>query len=213
MLTRQAVLLASGGLDSTTLAYWLLHSGVSIVPVFVDYGQHSAATEYESLMAVLPTELHKDVQKVVTLGLYNGCDSRMLNEPDLWRDKVKDDDLYVPYRNQLLLTIGAAVAESRGLKQVYSAFIDSNVALGADCTTEFLTQTSNLTSRYGGVELMFPFMGLSKREVAKIGAELGAPIANTYSCLARSRVACGVCPNCVDRNRALADLPAQSSPA
>ena len=48
------LLLSSGGLDSTTLAYWLQERGIEVMPIFLDYGQHCVAKEWETVRQVLP---------------------------------------------------------------------------------------------------------------------------------------------------------------
>ncbi len=199
------VLLVSGGLDSITLAYWLAVRAITIVPVFFDYGQHCATTELQSVRALLPRKYRKSVLAIRLGEIYDHCRSRMLDEADLWRDKVADDDLYVPYRNQLLLTAGAAIATSLGHNVVYSGFIHSDLATG-DASTSFLKQLARLTHSFGGVQLKYPFSKMSKSMVARIGVKLRAPIAETYSCLMRSKTPCGACPNCRDRARALASV-------
>ena len=205
------ILMASGGLDSTTLAYWLLHRGVNIIPVFVNYGQHCADTELASLRQVLPLQALKDLRIIEVNGCYVGSASRMLRAADLWEEEVSDDDLYVPMRNQILLTVGAAIAEANSVKQVFSAFIESNVAKGRDCSTSFLNGIRDFIKSYTDVTLEFPFMEMTKRQVAGIGADLGVPLSQTYSCLASPLVPCGVCPNCVDRNDALETLKNRAS--
>lgn len=198
-----AVLLASGGLDSTALAYWLIRRNIDFIPVFVDYGQHSRKTEFATLRRVLPVGFRNRILRVNVGTVYERCASRMLQEADLWCDAVTDDDLYVPYRNQLLLSVGAAVARGHQCNAVYSAFIESNLARAEDCSTAFLTELAQLTRRFGGVQLRFPFKDMSKSQVARVGIRVGAPIGETYSCLVRARTPCGVCPNCVDRAAAL----------
>lgn len=201
-----AVLLASGGLDSTTLAYWMISQSIDFLPLFFDYGQHTASKELQCLRAVLPRAIAERIESVELKSVYQGSPSRMIQEPDLWREKVKDEDLFLPYRNSLLLIYGAAYAETRGISSLYSGFIDSNRAIGSDSTTEFLKEMAKHFSAYGAVSLHTPFSGMTKAAVAKIGISLKAPIAETYSCLASAEVACGACPNCVDRRLAFEAL-------
>jgi 7-cyano-7-deazaguanine synthase len=204
-MNKKAVLLVSGGLDSTTLAYWLVAKRISLVPVFADYGQHSATTELASARRLIPEEYRSSIIAVNLRDVYKGCRSRMLCEPDLWKEAVTDDDLYVPFRNQLLLTAGAAIAVSSGCDVVYSGFIQSNFAAG-DCSTKFLKTLDRLTFSFGRIRLLYPFKDMSKSDVARLGLKIGAPIAETYSCLMRSETACGACPNCIDRAIAFASL-------
>ncbi len=54
-MNKKVVLLASGGLDSTTMAYWLLKNKIDFIPLFIKYGQHCVETEFNTLETVLPT--------------------------------------------------------------------------------------------------------------------------------------------------------------
>lgn len=198
-----AILMASGGLDSTVMAYWLKKKGIRVQILFIDYGQHFKKVEYETLLKVLPQE-YKDSVRVVRIGdIYANSESRMIREPNLWEDDVTADDLYLPYRNLLFLSIASSVAQSENIPEVYSAFINSNHAKEIDCSKEFFDKLGTLLGEYGTVNIQMPFRDMSKKEVAELGIELGVPIAITYSCQANSEVHCGVCPNCVDRINAL----------
>lgn len=204
--TSVAVLLASGGLDSTTLAYSLLSKKIDFIPLFVNYGQHSREVELSSLRAVLPGELKERIAVVDVSSVYNGSQSRLLIEPNLWKERVVDEDLFLPHRNLLLLSIGAAFAETRGIHDVYAAFIETHRAPGRDCCVPFFDEVDRIMRQSGDVSIKLPFQGMSKIEVARLGVSLGAPIGQTFSCLAASEIPCGACPNCVDRLRALDSL-------
>jgi 7-cyano-7-deazaguanine synthase len=201
-----AVLLASGGLDSTTLAYWLKAKGVDFLPLFIDYGQHCAKTELRLLRTVLPCPPFWSIEVVNIRDVYAGCQSRLIQEPDLWTENVTADDLYLPFRNILLLSIGAAFAQARGMTEVYAAFINSNHAKELDCSEEFFNRLSSILVDYGAVRVLMPFRDWPKQKVAELGLSLDAPIAITFSCQAASAVPCGACPNCVDRLEALRSL-------
>ena len=198
-----SVLLASGGLDSTTLAFWLIDKKISFCPVFIDYGQHCAKTELETLINVLPSDYAKKVEVIDVSDIYKNSRSRLIDEADLWEDDINYKDMYLPYRSLLLLTVGSAFSQAKGYSYLYSAFINSNHAQEIDCSTEFFEKLTKMLVDYGGVELKMPFRTKSKYEVAKIGINLKAPIGRTFSCQASSKVPCGACPNCVDRLEAL----------
>lgn len=206
MRNKNGVLLASGGLDSTTMAYWLISEQADFVPVFINYGQHCASTEYETLQKVLP-DSHVDKIEVIDIaGVYKKSQSRFIKPANLWEDDIQADDLYIPYRNVLLLTVGASFAHTIGLTNVYSAFINSNHAKEVDCSNDFFEKMEDLLAGYGSVKINMPFRYYSKYEVAKIGIKLGARIGDTFSCQASPRIPCGACPNCVDRLEALKQL-------
>ena len=200
------VLLASGGLDSTVLAYDLLSEGKSIVPLFLRYGQHCAVKEYDTLCKLMPREYQENIEIINIEDIYAHSKSRMIIEANLWEDEIAADDLYLPYRNLLFLSIASAFAQSAEIKNVYSAFINSNHAKEIDCSLEFFTKLETLLSEYGSVQICMPYRDLSKREVAEIGLRLNVPISSTYSCQVNSSNPCGACPNCVDRINALIGL-------
>ncbi len=205
------ILLASGGLDSTTLAYWLLEQSVTFTPVFIDYGQHCAKTEFDTLTQVMPANLARSIARIDISSIYRDSESRLISEANLWTDRVTYKDLYLPYRNLLLLSVGAAYAQSRGHEKVFTAFINSNHAIELDCSSSFFNTLSLLLSDYGSVRIEMPFRNMTKYEVALEGIRLGAPIAKTFSCQASSAVPCGACPNCVDRLDALNAISARNS--
>jgi 7-cyano-7-deazaguanine synthase len=210
-LATDAVLLCSGGLDSTTLAYWLVDRRVTFVPLFLDYGQHCAETEFARLGAVLPAAVREAVVRLDISSVYRGSRSRLIAEANLWRDDVADEDLYLPYRNLLMLSVGAAFAQVHRVGTVYAAFINTNHAREIDCSAAFFGRLAELLVAYGSVRVEMPFRDMSKSDVARLGIALGAPIAATYSCQASSRVPCGACPNCVERLAALAELEAEAA--
>ena len=199
----KSVLLASGGLDSTTLAYWLIDKNISFMPLFINYGQHCSETEYQTLYDVLPKKLKPRIVFLNISDVYKNSASMLINEANLWETPINYQDLYLPYRSLMLLSIGAAYSQSHGYSKLYSAFINSNHAQEIDCSAKFFSSLSKLLASYGSVEIDMPFRNLSKFEVAKIGIGLGAPIGKTFSCQASSQIPCGACPNCVDRLEAL----------
>ena len=144
-----SVLLASGGLDSTTLAYWLIDKKISFCPVFIDYGQHCAKTELETLKNVLPSEYAKNIEIINVSDVYKGSKSRLIDEANLWEEDVNYKDMYLPYRSLLLITVGSAFSQSKGYSYLYSAFINSNHAQEIDCSTEFFDKLTNIFIGYG----------------------------------------------------------------
>jgi 7-cyano-7-deazaguanine synthase len=205
-MNEDGILLASGGLDSTTLAYWLDQKGIQFIPLFIDYGQHCATTELETLRNVLPKS-HLDKIEIIDIkSIYKYSQSKFIQAGDLWVDTITADDLYIPYRNVLILTVAASFAQTLGYPNVYSAFINSNHAKEIDCSNDFFDRMESILKEYGAVKINMPFRNYSKYEVAKIGVSLGAPIGVTFSCQASPAIPCGACPNCVDRLDALKQI-------
>jgi 7-cyano-7-deazaguanine synthase len=197
------VVMVSGGLDSTVLTHWMLNSGLDPTPVFFDYGQHCAATELAFARSVLPPKTASRLEVLTLDGVFRHSQSRLIVAADLWRERVIAPDIILPYRNLLLLSAGVAFAASVSATSLYSAFINSNHATEIDATRSFLSSVSTLVQAVGAVRVEMPFRDLSKREVAKIGVDLGVPVDRTFSCQVNPHGHCGACPNCVDRLDAL----------
>ncbi len=198
------MLLSSGGLNSTTVAYWLRERGEVVVPVFFDYSQHCVEKEWETLNRVLPDGGVEPPARVDISGIFSGSRSRLIAEPDLWAERVEPEDLYIPYRTLLFFSAAAALAQTRGLTDVYSGFINSNHAKELDCSAAFLNSLDALAENVGPVRFHLPFRDKSKREVVEEARRLSVPIGRTFSCQVYSDIPCGACPNCVDRLDALA---------
>lgn len=198
----KALLLASGGLDSTTVGYQLVSEGFQIIPLFFDYGQHCADVEWSRVNEVLPADVHPPERCDIS-GIFKGSQSRLIHQADLWNEQVEDDDLYIPYRTMLFFAAAAARAQTIGILDVYTGFINSNHAKEIDCTTSFMNNLDGLTSSIGPVRFYSPFRHSSKADVARAAVELGVPIGRTYSCQASGQFPCGACPNCVERLNAL----------
>lgn len=206
MEIKKGVILVSGGMDSTTLMYMFIHQNVEFIPLFIDYGQHCAKKEYNTLLSVIPDAYRNKIEMIDVSSIYKYSKSCFIVPADLWKDNIEAEDLYIPYRNVLLLTIAASYAQTIGESYVYSAFINSNHAKEIDCSSAFFDKLEGLLSEYGSVRIEMPFREMSKYEVAKLGIELQAPIGKTFSCQASPDVPCGACPNCVDRLKALKQI-------
>ncbi|MBX5155139.1 7-cyano-7-deazaguanine synthase [Rhizobium lentis] len=201
---KKVILLASGGLDSTTVAYSLSSENIDVHPVFFDYGQHCVEMEWSRVNEVLPSAVRRPERFDIS-DIFQGSPSRLIKEADLWEEEVSDADLYVPYRTMLFFAAAAARAQTMGILQVYTGFINSNHAKEIDCTSEFMNGLDNLIDNIGPVRFTSPFRFSTKTEVVREAVRLGVPIGRTYSCQAASTFPCGACPNCVDRLDALED--------
>ncbi len=157
----------------------------------------------KTLRSVLPQSLVSCITVLDVSDVYRGSKSRLIVQPDLWKEEVEYKELYLPYRSLLLLSIGAAYAQANDYSILYAGFINSNHAQEIDCSAGFFASLDTMLADYGGVELRMPFRYLSKLEIAKLGLNLGTPIGKTFSCQVSADIPCGACPNCVDRLDAL----------
>ena len=113
----------------------------------------------------------------------------------------------VPFRNGIMLSIAAGIAESRGLKYVMMANHGGDHTIYPDCRAEFVEAMSEATKAgtFPGIEILAPYTNITKADIARKGKELGIDYSKTWSCYKGADVHCGKCGTCVERKEALRD--------
>lgn len=112
----------------------------------------------------------------------------------------------VPFRNGIMLSIAAGIAESNGLTRVLIANHGGDHAIYPDCRPEFIAAMTAATKAgtYIDVEVVGPYTGITKGDIAARGKALGIDYAETWSCYKGGDAHCGKCGTCVERKEALA---------
>jgi len=187
------VTLVSGGLDSTLMSLMAHEEGVTIAPLFVDYGQLSAEREWTVCRLLherygLPEVTKMDVSgygKVVPSGITNP--SLRINE-----------DAFLPGRNLLLLLCGAAYAYSLCTNAVAIGLLNPDDHLFPDQTPTFLRKAEDIIETTMGkhIAVLAPLIEFSKADILQMAAARG--LYNTYSCHAGGAEPCGKCVACVE---------------
>jgi len=200
----RAVLLLSGGMDSTTLLWWMRDAGVSTIhTVAVDYGQRHRVelASSQKLSALAGAEAHK----VITLDLTQIGGSPLTN-PDMRVPSADDDkqiDTVVPYRNTLFTTAAAAYAETQGIADIFISPVKDDHAAYRDCRREFYdaleTSLSLGATEYTRITIHTPFVSRTKRQVIAEGIRLAVPYEHTHTCYEGVQPACGRCDACHER--------------
>ena len=198
----KVVILTSGGIDSSVLFYWLLDNNYDPYPVYVNYGQCYSNSEFQGLKSTIPQSYINRIQYLDIKPVYRSKTSPPISEIDLWTRSITDDDLRLPYRNLILVSLAAAIAESQNISKIFAGFIKVTQVKGDDCSNLFFCSLNQLLSSYGSAKICLPFIDYSKEKVVEIGISLGVPLHLTYSCLVNSESPCGTCGNCIDRKLA-----------
>ena len=185
------VTLVSGGLDSTVMALLAKEEGLTQFPLFIDYGQLGRDRERQACMENFG-RLALPEPKVASLGGYGALLSSGLTDPS----KHILKDAFLPCRNLMFLTLGAAYAFQCSASAVGIGLLDEAFSLFPDQTKEFVSDAEVLLSRTLGkpIKLVTPLMSFSKADVLKIAKAKG--ITGTYSCHAGTATPCGVCVAC-----------------
>lgn len=201
-MSKNVVLILSGGLDSSTLLYKLLDEGHNVTALSFNYGQ-KAAIELERAHEICQMNdvdhFIFDIQNIVDLL------SSSLTDKD--NDNVQEpSNTVVPSRNTILLELATAFAISNNLDEVYYGAIKADIGDYPDTTPEFLKQINGLNkvNNYEYIPVCAPFINTDKKDVVKLALELGVPIEKTWSCYVNNDgTPCGECFSCKSRIKAI----------
>lgn len=183
-----AVLIASGGLDSTALAYHLQSAGVCLVLLSFDYGQrHRQELDFAAALAArLDTRHHLvDLRSVGALLRGSALTDRTVAVPDGHYTDESMSITVVPNRNAVMLNVAVAVAVAERADAVAFGAHTGDRAVYPDCRLEFV-ELVEACARVGnegflpkGFRILAPFLTWSKAEIVRRGAELDVPFTET----------------------------------
>ena len=113
----------------------------------------------------------------------------------------------VPFRNGIMLSIAAGVAEDRKLSRILMANHSGDHAIYPDCRASFVDAMAGAVREgtYNGVELFTPYTHWTKTDIARRGKQLGIDYSKTWSCYKGGDKHCGKCGTCQERRQALAE--------
>ena len=205
---KDSVIIVSGGMDSITLLYEYkerIALGVSF-----DYGSNHNAREIPF------AELHCRRLGIPHLTIpldfmHRYFRSSLLEGAEAIPEGNYDDDnmksTVVPFRNGIMLSIAAGLAESRGLHYVMMANHGGDHTIYPDCRPAFVDAMSQATEAgtYVGVQVSAPYTQITKTDIARRGAALGIDYTETWSCYKGGERHCGKCGTCSERIEALAE--------
>jgi len=209
-LSRPAVVLLSGGLDSYTAAAVARADGFRLFALTVRYGQRHAA-ELDAARAVaraLGVERHLEID--VNLSLFGG--SSLTTDAPVPKDRPPGDggipSTYVPARNTVLLALALAWAETLGATDIVIGVNAIDYSGYPDCRPEFIAAFEGLAAlaTAAGVSgrrltIHAPLQSWTKADIITRGLELGLDYGLTHSCYDPdpSGRSCGRCDSCVLR--------------
>lgn len=187
------VSLVSGGLDSTLVGVMIREQGIDNYPLFIDYGQRAAATEWTTCQAMheqlkLPKPVRMDLSGFGKI-ILSGLTSDALH--------IKND-AFTPTRNLLFLVAGAAYAFQVGANSVSIGFLSEEFSFFPDQTQAFIDKAEDAIHTALGlhIKVSAPLSAFSKAAVVELAQRKG--ISGTYSCHQGSSVPCGICISCLE---------------
>ncbi|MGB1697699.1 MAG: 7-cyano-7-deazaguanine synthase QueC [Thermoplasmatota archaeon] len=211
---KRAVVLLSGGLDSTTVAA-IAGKEYELYALSFDYGQrHDKELQCARAVAKAMGIVRHEVLKI-PIGQLGGSsltdDSMDVHDAG---EAIGDEipNTYVPARNTVFISFALGYAEVVGAEAIFLGVNAMDYSGYPDCRPEYIAafQTvADLATKQGvegeGPRLLTPLLHMTKADIARTGMELGAPLHLTWSCYRGGDAACGTCESCTLRLKGFSD--------
>lgn len=214
---QKALVLCSGGVDSTTLLAMAVgkYGAENVYALSISYGQRHER-EIDSARKVAD---HYGVEQrfldLASIFADSNCSLLSHSDEEIPEESYAEQlaengggtvNTYVPFRNGLFLSSAASMALSLGCSVLYYGAHSDDWAGSAypDCSPAFVAAMNEAIVQGTGGELRLeaPFVQFSKADIVRQGLALGVPYELTWSCYEGGDVPCGVCATCIDRVRA-----------
>jgi len=209
----KAVVVYSGGMDSTVLLEHCIKNHDEVYALTFDYNQR-----HKKEIIVAESYMYNNhcyhgskvkEHKVIDLKFFrNLVPASALTSDDIDVPKMKDiigeaqPVTYVPNRNMMLLSIACSYAEAVGATDVYyGAVAVDNLSGYWDCTSEFLEHINNCLAlnRMNRIQIQAPLLYKTKKEIIEMGVDLRVKFDQTWTCYEGRELSCGICPSCAAR--------------
>lgn len=212
---RSALVLLSGGQDSTTCLAWAKSKFEKVFALTIDYGQrHRIEIEQSKIIAQLATVDHE----ILATDIFSKMSKNALTHEEVVIDAGSEHQLpstFVPGRNLLFLSLAAIKAYQLGLRDIVIGVCQTDFSGYPDCRDEFIRSLEKTTSLAMDVDFVIhtPLMWLTKGQTVELMRDLGKLdwLRESHTCYEGTRPACGKCPACVLRLKGFADAGIQDS--
>lgn len=203
---KDCLIILSGGMDSVTL----LHEYKERIAIALTFDYHSRHAAHEIACARWQCEqlgIRHIVLELPYMEQYLKS-SLLQGGEEIPEGHYAEENMkstVVPFRNGVMLSIAASIAESEELKYVMIANHGGDHTIYPDCRPAFVDAMDKAieAGTFVGLHLLAPYTNITKRDIALRGKELGVDYSHTYSCYKGGDVHCGKCGTCVERKEAL----------
>ena len=205
----KALVLHSGGIDSSTCLAIAARDYDETLSLSVNYGQRHSREIFAAAAVASHFGVKHEVLELPTI------ENSMLTDESREIPNISYDDIegisptYVPFRNGLLISNIASIAQAREFDAIFfgAHSEDAHDWAYPDCTPEFIGAMANAVyiGTYQKVRLITPLEWLGKADIIKLGTELNVPWQFTWSCYKGEEQHCGQCPTCRARHQGFVD--------
>ena len=209
MITRNAIVLISGGMDSCVTAAIARGENDDLAFLHVSYGQLTENRERKAFNDIadfygVERRLDISIEHLAKIGGSSLTDESIeVSEADLGSKEIPTS--YVPFRNANMLSIAVSWAEVIGAAAIYIGAVSEDSSGYPDCRPEFYGAFQKTidagTKPDTHIEIRIPIIHLTKAEIVRKGIELHAPLHLSWSCYRDEDLACGTCDSCALRLR------------
>jgi 7-cyano-7-deazaguanine synthase len=202
-MSKRAVCIISGGMDSALSAKIAQVDGYEIIALHFNYGQRTQTKELECFRKIaLAVEASKQYE--IDLPFFEQIGASALTDKniDVPTGGIEEGVpvTYVPFRNGIFLSIAAAVAEKHAAEALFIGVVEEDSSGYPDCRESYIEQMQyaiNLgTKDETNLEIKMPLVALKKSQIVQKSLELDVPLKETWSCYKSEETACGVCDSC-----------------
>jgi 7-cyano-7-deazaguanine synthase len=209
--TKKAVIILSGGLDSTTCMASAKEEGYELYPLSFFYGQKAAielesAKQVSEFYGVKGRHFIADLNGIIRGSALTDSDKEIPTNRDEEEMDREVPVTYVPARNIIFLSIALSYAETIGAEAMYIGVNALDYSGYPDCRADFIAAFQEVINKgtaagaHGaGIRIATPLQHLSKAEIVRLGTELGAPLHLSHSCYFGTDPSCGICDSCLLR--------------
>ncbi|MCK4763959.1 MAG: 7-cyano-7-deazaguanine synthase QueC [Candidatus Aminicenantes bacterium] len=217
MKEKNAVILFSGGLDSTTALYWAKKNFDKVYALIFDYAQkHNIEVEMAKKTAAKVGVEFQVIDFPLKSIVYSALIDEEKEIPESLAESKNEAGVpftYVPFRNGIFLALAAAFAESRGIFDLITGFNLIDTPDYPDTTEAFtakmeaaINQGTSASITGKNFKVHTPLIRKSKKEIIEFGLELQADYSYSVSCYRGQEQPCLKCPSCDIRARAFGQL-------
>ena len=210
----KAVIILSGGIDSSTLCYKCVNDGYDVYTLTLNYGQKhkkelNSAEKICLNLKLTPNIVDLSSIKMLLSGSALTDESVLIPEvPETVEHYETLKTTIVPNRNAILLALAVAYGENIGADKIFFGAHHSDRGVYPDCRKEFINafeKAEKLANDNENLKINAPFVDLNKSEIVKLGSKLGVSYSDTWSCYVGEELHCGVCSSCRERKRAFSE--------